>query len=143
MVHHTHGLFSTGQSTLCHFILKRICSKANMECIFSLLLQCVLLCFLLQHFDGPKEVAPSDWTLVVLPALPRLRAAHRVAVSFAALNKQTNKQTNTFCMQIAHIVDCSMIFVISSSHLEFWVFLGGITGSSLILLLCRLKCVSK
>jgi hypothetical protein len=29
----------------------------------------------------------------ILPALPRLRAVHCVAVSFAALNKQTNKQT--------------------------------------------------
>jgi hypothetical protein len=43
-----------------------------------------------------EEVAPSDWTLIVLPALPRLRAVHRVAISFAALNKQTNKHTGCF-----------------------------------------------
>jgi hypothetical protein len=43
-------------------------------------------------FCWPKEVAPSDWTHVILPALPRLRAVHRVAVSLAALNKQTNNR---------------------------------------------------
>jgi hypothetical protein len=38
----------------------------------------------------PEEVAPSDWALVVLPTVPRLRAMHRTAVSLTALNKHQN-----------------------------------------------------
>jgi hypothetical protein len=74
--------------------------KTNMECIFFIappvltigvaIIYSFVLCSL-TAFWWPGGSRASDWTLVVLPALPRLRTVHCVAVSFAALNKQTNK----------------------------------------------------
>jgi hypothetical protein len=48
----------------------------------------------LQHTIHTSNTSSTNqnWTLVVLPALPRLRAVHRVAVSFAALNNSSQKK---------------------------------------------------
>jgi hypothetical protein len=75
---HNSKVFSTEQLTSRHFYVglgREICSKSEYGVFFSLLLQSLVLVWQLctplfyapwQHFDGLEEVAPSDWTLVVL-----------------------------------------------------------------------------
>jgi hypothetical protein len=72
-------VFSTGQLTSRHFMFvweEKFAPKANMSALFSLLLQslvlvrqlCTPLFYSVTAFWWPEEVAPSDWTFVVLPA---------------------------------------------------------------------------
>jgi hypothetical protein len=71
---------------------KRICSKSEYGVHFSLLLGAAiaLSCFKLRD----SILMGRGSRALVLPALPRLCAVHRMAASFAALNKQTNMLDN-------------------------------------------------